>query len=79
MDKDVFEEKWEQIQAQTRTWWSLFSEDDLIKVDKAPVKRGKYVVMLQVKYGYSRQRAWEEIRKRVAMYAAGQKIYATVP
>jgi hypothetical protein len=79
MNKDVFDEKWEQIQAQSKTWWRLFSEDDLVKVDKAPVKRDKYVVMLQVKYGYTRQRAWDEIRKRVAMYEARQKIYATVP
>jgi hypothetical protein len=79
MNKDVFEGKWEQIRAQSKTWWSLFSEDDLVKVDKAPVKRDKYVVMLQVKYGYTRQRAWEEIRKRVAEYEARQKNNVPVP
>ena len=79
MNKDVFDEKWEQIRAQSKTWWSLFSEDDLVKVDKAPVKRDKYVVMLQVKYGYTRQRAWEEIRKRVAVYEARQKNKVPVP
>jgi hypothetical protein len=78
MNKDVFEEKWEQIRAQSRTWWSLFSEDDLVKVDKAPVKRDKYVVMLQVKYGYTRQHAWEEISKRVEAYEVGQKSNAPV-
>jgi hypothetical protein len=73
MNKDVFESKWKQIRSQTNAWWSLMSEEDLVKVDKAPVKRDKYVVMLQVKYGYTRQAAWEAIGKRVAEYEAGLK------
>jgi hypothetical protein len=78
MNKDVFEEKWKQIRGQTKGWWALFDEYDLVKVDKAPVKRDKYVVMLQVKYGYTRQRAVEEIDKRVMVYEAGLK-RKTVP
>ena len=73
MKKEDFEGKWEQIRAQSSTWWSLFSEDDLVKVDKAPVKRDKYVVMLQVKYGYTRDHAREEIGRRLAEYEAGLK------
>jgi len=48
-------------------------------VEKAPVKRDKYVVLLQVKYGYTRERAREEISKRVAEYEAGQKSNTPVP
>jgi len=66
MNKDIFESKWEQIRAQSKVWWSLFSDDDLNKVEKADIKRDKYVVMLQVKYGYTRERAREEINKRIA-------------
>jgi hypothetical protein len=73
MKKNDFEGKWAQIRAQSPTWWSLFSEEDLVKVDKAPVKRDKYIVMLQVKYGYTRESAWEEINKRLTEYEAGQK------
>ena len=65
VNKDVFENKWEQIRAQSTAWWSLFSEDDLNKVEKAPVKRDKYAMMLRVKYGYSHERAREEISKRI--------------
>jgi len=64
-DKDVFENKWEQIRAQTKVWWGLFSEEDLNKVANAPVKRDKYAMMLRVKYGYTHERAKEEINKRV--------------
>jgi hypothetical protein len=62
---DVFENKWEQIRAQSNVWWSLFSEDDLNKVAKSPVKRDKYAMLLRVKYGYTHERAREEINKRI--------------
>ena len=66
MNKDLFENKWEQIRAQSKAWWSLFSDDDLIKVEKATIKRDKYAMMLRVKYGYTHERAREEINKRIA-------------
>jgi hypothetical protein len=79
MNKNVFEENWKQIRAQSSTWWSLFGETDLVKVDKAPVKRDKYVVMLQVKYGYTRQHAMEEISRRLAEYELRQGSKVPVP
>ena len=65
VNKDVFENKWEQIRAQSKVWWSLFSDDDLNKVEKATIKRDKYAMMLRVKYGYTHERAREEINKRI--------------
>jgi len=65
VNKDVFENKWEQIRAQSKAWWSLFSEDDLNKVEKATIKRDKYAMMLRVKYGYTHERAAEEISKHL--------------
>ena len=62
----MFENKWSQIRAQSKVWWSLFTEADLEKVEKAPVKRDKYAMMLRVKYGYTHERAREEINRRVA-------------
>ncbi len=66
VNNEAFENKWGQIRAQSKVWWSLFSEDDLNKVEKAPIKRDKYAMMLRVKYGYTHERAREEINKRVA-------------
>jgi hypothetical protein len=65
VNKDLFENKWEQIRAQSKVWWGLFSEDDLNKVEKAPIKRDKYAMMLRVKYGYTHERAREEINQRI--------------
>ena len=66
VNKDVFEDKWEQIRTQTQVWWSLFTEDDLKKVEKAPIKLDKYSMMLRVKYGYTHEHARQEINRRVA-------------
>ncbi|HET9912693.1 MAG TPA: hypothetical protein VFQ13_12430 [Anaerolineales bacterium] len=66
VNNEVFENKWKQIRAQSKTWWGLFTDADLEKVEKAPSKRDKYAMMLRVKYGYTHERAREEINKRVA-------------
>jgi hypothetical protein len=65
VNKEVFENRWEQIRAQSKVWWGLFSEDDLNKVEKATIKRDKYAMLLRVKYGYTHERAQEEINKHV--------------
>ena len=66
VNKDSFEHKWVQIRTQSTVWWSLFTEEDLKKVEKAPIKFNKYAMLLRVKYGYTHERAREEIKKRVA-------------
>jgi hypothetical protein len=73
VNKDQFESKWKQIRSQTTAWWSLMSDSDLEKVDKSEIKFDKYVTLLQVKYGYTRQQAKSEISDRVAGYEAVQK------
>ncbi len=71
VNKDIFENKWKQIRAQSPVWWSLLTDDDLNKVEKAPVKFDKYVTLLQVKYGYTRERARAEINTRVTKLETG--------
>jgi len=63
--EDPFENKWEQIRAQSMIWWSLITDDDLKKVEQAPIKRDKYAMLLRTKYGYSREYARAEISKRI--------------
>ena len=61
MNKTIFEDKWAQIRGLITAKWSLMVEYDLNKVDKAEVKFDKFVTMLQVKYGYTRQEARDKI------------------
>ena len=74
MNKTIFEEKWSLIRTLITDKWSLMVEYDLNKVDKAEVKFDKFVTMLQVKYGYSRQKAREEIGTLWAEYEANNRI-----
>ena len=80
MDKDEFEGKWEIIKGQSKEWWRLITDSDLEKVGKADVKFFEYVGLLQLKYGYERQVAKDEIAKRVAEYETTLKtMIATRP
>lgn len=63
INKTIFEENWKLIRTQTTARWSLMAEYDLAKVDKAPVKFDKYVMMLRVKYGYTVETARAEVGK----------------
>jgi hypothetical protein len=63
MNTATFEENWGLIRGQVNSRWSLMAEYDLTKVDKAEVKFSKFVTMLQVKYGYTRQVAKVEINR----------------
>ncbi len=76
MNKDIFEGKWKQVRDQSKDWWRLINDHDLDKVAKAPVKLDKYVMILQVKYGYTREQAKKEIGIRVAVYEAKHKLDA---
>ncbi|MFN8381316.1 MAG: hypothetical protein U0V02_05220 [Anaerolineales bacterium] len=73
MNKAMFEEKWTVIRGQINAKWSLMVEYDLLKVDKAESKFDKFATMLQVKYGYTRQKAKEEIVKLWTDYEALNK------
>lgn len=61
INKTIFEDKWKLIRGQSTARWSLIAEHDLVKVDKADVKFDKFVTVLQVKYGFTRQIAREEV------------------
>ena len=73
MNKTLFEENWTLIRGQINARWSLMVEYDLNKVDKAEVKFDKFVTMLQVKYGYTRPQAKDEIAKLWTQYKANNR------
>ena len=75
--KSKFDQKWKLIRSQSMDWFSLMAEQDLKKVDKAEDKLDKFVTILQVKYGYTREQARDEINKRwVLFYRATNKVTA---
>ncbi len=70
MNRTIFEGKWKQIRGKSKEWWSLINDLDLSRIDKAAVKLDKYVVLLQVKYGYTKQHAKEEINRHIVQHDA---------
>ena len=75
--KSKFDQQWKVIRGQSAEWFSLLGEHDLKKIDKAADKQDKFLTMLQVKYGYTRQQATEEVNRRwAAFYRAKSKIGA---
>jgi hypothetical protein len=74
MNKTIFEENWKLIRPQATERWGLMAEYDLTKVDKAEVKYDKFVTMLRVKYGYTQEKAREEISRFWAEQEAIKKI-----
>ena len=74
MNKILFDEKWKEIRGQSTARWSLVGDFDLNRVDKAANKYDRFVTMLQVKYGYTRQQARAEVNKLWLEYEASNKI-----
>jgi len=70
MNKDVFEGQWKQIRGEAKAWWGKLTDDDL---DRAAGKLEVFTGLLQQRYGYSRQRAMDEIDARVTEFEAGLK------
>ena len=70
MNQDIFEGKWKQIKGEAKAWWGKLTDDDLERAE------GKYEVfagLLQEKYGYTRERAVDEIDKHVTEYESRMK------
>ena len=74
INKAIFEENWKLIRSQSTARWSLMAEHDLLKVDKAEVKFDKFVTMLQVKYGYTRQEARDHVNGLWAEHEAKSRL-----
>ncbi len=70
MNKDVFEGQWKQIQGEVKAWWGKLTDDD---VKRAAGKFDVFAGILQEKYGYTHERAVEEINKRVTEFEANLK------
>ncbi|MBK8784626.1 MAG: CsbD family protein [Anaerolineales bacterium] len=70
MNQDIVEGKWKQMRGEARAWWGKLTDDDL---DRAAGKFEVLAGLLQEKYGYSREKAANEIDKRVTEYEDGLK------
>lgn len=63
MNKDIFEGKWKQMRGQVKEWWGELTDDEL---EATGGRTEQLVGLLQQKYGYTRERAQEEVDHRVS-------------
>jgi uncharacterized protein YjbJ (UPF0337 family) len=65
MNKDILKGKWLQIRGEMKKWWGDLTDDEL---DKIEGDYDKLIGLLQERYGYSRDRAEEEMQQRFSPY-----------
>jgi uncharacterized protein YjbJ (UPF0337 family) len=58
MNSDVLEGKWKQLKGEVLKRWGQLTDDEL---DQIEGQREKLIGKLQEKYGYTRQRAEDEL------------------
>ena len=63
MNKDIPQGKWKQMRSQIKLSWGKLSDNDLEQIGG---KYDKFVALLQERYGFSRERAEEEVNRQVA-------------
>jgi len=61
MNSDVFAGKWKQVQGSIKEWWGKLTDDDVAKIQG---NRDKLLGAIQERYGYTREKAEEEIKRR---------------
>lgn len=65
MNNDILQGNWKQLKGQVKEWWGDLTDDDLTKIDG---KRDKLVGTLQERYGYTKERAEQEVTQRLDDY-----------
>ena len=65
MNKDIMQGKWLQMRGEMKKWWGKITDDEF---DKIEGDRDKLIGLLQEKYGYSREKAEEDVRGRFGAY-----------
>jgi uncharacterized protein YjbJ (UPF0337 family) len=67
MTPDAFAGQWQQLRGQIRSWWANLTDADL---DKIAGKKDLLIGLMQERYGYARERAEQEVDRRLQEYSA---------
>jgi uncharacterized protein YjbJ (UPF0337 family) len=62
MNEDILKGQWMQLKGQVRQWWGDLTDDDL---EEIAGRKDKLLGKLQERYGYTRERAEDEVRMRL--------------
>jgi uncharacterized protein YjbJ (UPF0337 family) len=62
---DPLTSQWEQLRPQLRSWWDRLTEADLAQIGG---QKDRLISVLQQRYGYPRERAQQEVDRRLQGY-----------
>ncbi len=62
MNQDIVKGQWKQIRGKAKEWWGKLTDDDL---DLIHGNRDRLIGKLQERYGYTKERAVQEINRRL--------------
>ncbi|MGH9341735.1 MAG: CsbD family protein [Acidobacteriota bacterium] len=65
MNRDIIKGKWKQARGEMKDWWGKLTDDDLARIEG---NADKLIGALQEKYGYSQEKAEEEINRRFGTF-----------
>jgi len=64
-NQDVFAGQWKQMRGELKAWWGKLADDDF---DKIGGQKDKLIGVVQEKYGYAREKAQQEVERRLQEY-----------
>jgi len=62
---DLLKGRWKQLSGELRSWWGRLTEDDLEQIGG---QQDKLIGRLQERYGYTRERAQQDVERRLQEY-----------
>ncbi len=62
---ETFEHQWPQLRGQVKAWWDRLTDADL---EQVAGQKAQLIRLVQEKYGYARERAEQEIDRRLREY-----------
>lgn len=65
MNQDIFAGQWKQMQGTLKSWWGKLTDDD---VERIAGQKDKLIGWVQEKYGYAREKAQQEVERRLQEY-----------
>jgi len=65
MNQDIFAGQWKQMRGELKSWWGKLADDDF---DKIGGQKDKLIGVVQEKYGYAREKAQQEVERRLKEY-----------
>jgi len=65
MNQDIFAGQWKQMRGELKSWWGKLADDDFERIGG---QKDKLIGVVQEKYGYAREKAQQEVERRLQEY-----------